>query len=124
MEAGEEDSRILINDLKLIGIEAAFMQKAIVRAFRSKASLVETLRERETVEQKMNVLRQTPLDGCFLPLPPPLCSAFTFPGYLPEKVKVECACFVIFCEFLSIFLSVYSQIPCDQGAMPKHVMSV
>ena len=60
MGADEEDSRILINDLKLIGIEAAFMQKAIVRAFRSKASLVETLRERETVEQKMNVLRQTP----------------------------------------------------------------
>ena len=46
MGADEEDSRILINDLKLIGIEAAFMQKAIVRAFRSKASLV---------------LRQTPL---------------------------------------------------------------
>ena len=46
----------------LIGIEAVFMQKAIVRAFRSKASLVEALRERETVEQKMNFLRQTPLD--------------------------------------------------------------
>ena len=56
--------------------------------------------------------------------PPPLCSAFTFPGYLPEKVKVECACFVIFCVFLSVFLSVFSQIPCDQGAMPKHVMDV
>ena len=45
-----------------MGIEAVFMQKAIVRAFRSKASLVEALRERETVEQKMHVLRQTPLD--------------------------------------------------------------
>ena len=44
MGANEEDSRILINDLKLIGIKAVFMQKAIVRAFRSKASLVETLR--------------------------------------------------------------------------------
>ena len=44
MGADEEESRILINDLKLIGIEPAFMQKAIVRAFRSKASLVETLR--------------------------------------------------------------------------------
>ena len=60
MGADEEDSRIPINDLKLIGIKAAFMQKSIVRAFRSKASLVETLRERETVEQKMNVLRQAP----------------------------------------------------------------
>ena len=46
MGADEEDSRILINDLKLIGIKAVFMQKAIVRAFRSKASLVETLRAR------------------------------------------------------------------------------
>ena len=62
MGADEEDSRNLINDLKLIGIEAASMQKAILRAFRSKASLVEALRERETVEQKMHVLRQTPLD--------------------------------------------------------------
>ena len=30
----------------LIGIEAVLMQKAIVRAFRSKASLVETLRSK------------------------------------------------------------------------------
>merc|ERR1711902_429359 len=30
MGADEEESRILINDLKLIGIEAAFMQKAII----------------------------------------------------------------------------------------------
>ena len=73
MGADEEDSRILINDLKLIGIEAAFMQKAIVRAFRSKASLVETLRERETVEQKMNVLRQTPLDDSRV-IPRYICS--------------------------------------------------
>ena len=43
---------------------------------------------------------------------------------LARKVKVECACFVIFCVFLSVFLSVFSQIPCDQGAMPKHVMDV
>ena len=73
MGADEEDSRILINDLKLIGIEAAFMQKAIVRAFRSKASLVETLREREAVEQKMNVLRQTPLDDSRV-IPRYICS--------------------------------------------------
>ena len=73
MGADEEDSWILINDLKLIGIEAAFMQKAIVRAFRSKASLVETLRERETVEQKMNVLRQTPLDDSRV-IPRYICS--------------------------------------------------
>ena len=38
MGADEEDSLILINDLKLIGIEAPFLQKTIVRAFRSKAS--------------------------------------------------------------------------------------
>ena len=73
MGADEEDSRILINDLKLIGIEPAFMQKAIVRAFRSKASLVETLRERETVEQKMHVLRQTPLDDSRV-IPRYICS--------------------------------------------------
>ena len=73
MGADEEDSWILINDLKLIGIEAAFMQKAIVRAFRSKASLVETLREREAVEQKMNVLRQTPLDDSRV-IPRYICS--------------------------------------------------
>ena len=57
----------------LIGIEAVFMQKAIVRAFRSKASLVKTLRERETVEQKMHVLRQTPLDDTRV-LPRYICS--------------------------------------------------
>ena len=57
----------------LIGIEAVFMQKAIVRAFRSKASLVEALRERETVEQKMHVLRQTPLDYARV-LPRYICS--------------------------------------------------
>ena len=73
MRADEEDSRILINDLKLIGIEPAFMQKSIVRAVRSKASLVETLRERETLEQKMNVLRQTPLDDSRV-IPRYICS--------------------------------------------------
>ena len=52
---------------------AAFMQKVIVRAFRSKASLVETVRERETVEQKMNVLRQTPLDDSRV-IPRYICS--------------------------------------------------
>ena len=73
MAGADEDSKILINDLKLIGIEAVFMQKAIVRAFRSKASLVETLREQETVEQKMNVLRQTPLDDSRV-IPRYICS--------------------------------------------------
>ena len=46
MGSDEEDSRILINDLKIIGIKAVFMQKAIVRAFRLKASMVETLRSK------------------------------------------------------------------------------
>ena len=73
MAGADEDSKILINDLKLIGIKAAFMQKSIVRAFRSKASLVEALRERETVEQKMHVLRQTPLDDTRV-LPRYFCS--------------------------------------------------
>ena len=62
MGADDKDSRIRINDLKSIEIEALFMQKAIVRAFRSKASLVERLREQETMEKKMHVLRQAPLD--------------------------------------------------------------
>ena len=72
MGADEEDSRILINDLKSIGIKAVFMQKAIVRAFRSNASLVETLRSK-TVEQKMHVLRQTPLDDSRV-IPRYICS--------------------------------------------------
>ena len=51
---------------------------------------------------------------------PPLDSALTFSGQFSKKVKVESACFVIYCEFLSV----KNQIPCDQGGMPRHVMDV
>ena len=38
------------------------IQKAIVRGFKTKESLVNLLKRQDTVQQKMNVLRQVPLD--------------------------------------------------------------
>ena len=47
----------------------------------------------------------------------PILAQLSLSCQLLEKVKVGCA---IFGD--PSFLSVYNQIPCDQGGMPKHVM--
>ena len=55
----------------------------------------------------------------------PFVLYFHFPWLIAGKSESRVCLFSdLVCLFLSVFLSVFSQIPCDQGAMPKHVMDV
>ena len=88
-----------------------------------RTSMVE-LEDEEGEGESAKGKRGTPLRGGSF-YHSPFVLYFHFPWLIAGESESRVCLFCdLVCVFLSVFLSVFSQIPCDQGAMPKHVMDV